>query len=41
MKHCANCKVPARCFLCRDCWRVAIIAPVIVCVIERVIAKWL
>lgn len=33
--RCVNCKEPAKCFLCRDCWRVAIIAPVTIFVVEH------
>lgn len=32
--RCVNCKVPAKCWLCADCWRMAIVAPVAVFLIQ-------
>lgn len=40
--RCVNCKEPIRsrkCLLCSDCWRVAIVAPCVIFVVESVL-KW-
>ena len=30
-KHCINCYFPKpKCFLCSDCWRVAIVSPLVI-----------
>lgn len=40
MKHCTNCKtVPVKgCLLCADCWRMAVIAPVVSWTAAKIIA---
>lgn len=35
-RHCINCGFPKTfCFLCSDCWRVAILSPVVILIVER------
>lgn len=37
---CVNCKVPAKCLLCGDCWRVAILAPTVIFLLEHGLRRW-
>lgn len=37
---CINCKVPGACLLCGACWRLAIVTPAVVLLVEHGL-KWL
>lgn len=36
--RCRNCNVEAKCWLCRDCWRMAIVSPLVIASIEQAVA---
>lgn len=40
MKRCVNCRVPARCLLCADCWRAAIVSPLLVFAVEKIVGHF-